>query len=64
MMGGVRCALRGANMAAKWWPEALLYIVDITNRLPMARLKMKSPYGLLYGKRPNGLAFRIWGSTC
>ncbi|OWZ07555.1 putative Retroelement pol Polyprotein [Phytophthora megakarya] len=28
-------------MAAKWWPEALLYIVD-----------------------PNGLEFRIWGSTC
>ncbi|OWZ20036.1 hypothetical protein PHMEG_0005607 [Phytophthora megakarya] len=51
-------------MAAKWWPEALLYTVDITNRLPMVRLKMKSPYEWLYGKRPNVLAFRIWGLTC
>ncbi|POM58709.1 Integrase catalytic core protein [Phytophthora palmivora] len=52
MMAVVRCALRGANMSAKWWPEALLYIVDITNRLPMARLGMKTPYELLYRKNP------------
>ncbi|POM64501.1 Uncharacterized protein PHPALM_19960 [Phytophthora palmivora] len=64
MMTGVRSAFQGANMTAKWWPEALLYIVDVTNRLPMARLGMKSPYELLYNKRPSGLALRIWGETC
>ncbi|POM64465.1 Integrase catalytic core protein [Phytophthora palmivora] len=64
MMAGVRCALQGANMTAKWWPEALLYIVNVTNRLPMARLGMKSPCELLHKKRPSGLALRIWGETC
>ncbi|EGZ09989.1 hypothetical protein PHYSODRAFT_522399, partial [Phytophthora sojae] len=51
-------------MPAKWCPEALNYIVDATNRLPMARLGMKTPYELLHRKKPNGLALRIWGTTC
>ncbi|POM69805.1 Hypothetical protein PHPALM_13891 [Phytophthora palmivora] len=64
IMAGVRCALRGANMTAKWWPEALLYMTDVTNRLPMAKLGMKTPYELLHRKKSSGLALRIWGTTC
>ncbi|OWY90631.1 hypothetical protein PHMEG_00041162 [Phytophthora megakarya] len=60
MMSGIRCALRVANMAPKWWPEDLLYTVYITNRLPMARLKMKLPYALIYGKMPYEYGFTCY----
>ncbi|EGZ29728.1 hypothetical protein PHYSODRAFT_416387, partial [Phytophthora sojae] len=44
--------------------EALLYMVEVTNRLPMARLGMKTPYEMLHKRKCNGLALQIWGSTC
>ncbi|POM81788.1 hypothetical protein PHPALM_191 [Phytophthora palmivora] len=47
-MTGVRCALQGANMTAKWWFEALLYIVDVTNLPPMARKSVSDDIFGLY----------------
>ncbi|GMF29764.1 unnamed protein product [Phytophthora fragariaefolia] len=35
-----------------------------TVTVPTARLKGKTPYEALYGKKPSGLSLRIWGSTC
>ncbi|POM64626.1 Retroelement pol Polyprotein-like [Phytophthora palmivora] len=51
-------------MTVKWWPKDLLYVTDVTNRLPMARLGLKTPYELLHRKKPSGLALWIWGTTC
>jgi len=63
-MGNVQCALLGSGMAAKWWPEALMYLTEVSNRLPTARLNGKNPHEALFGKKPSGKMLRIWGSTC
>jgi hypothetical protein len=63
-MAKVRCSLLGAGMEAKWWPEALMYATDVSNRLPMERLNHKTPFEMLYGKLPNGMPLKIWGSVC
>lgn len=54
VMGKARCALLGARMPARWWPEALLYATTVTNCLLHARLGNKSPYEVLYGKSQMG----------
>jgi hypothetical protein len=64
LMGKVRCALIGSGMAAKWWPEALVYMTIVNNRIPTARLQGKSPYEALFGRKPSGIPLQIWGSTC
>jgi hypothetical protein len=64
LMGKVRCALIGSGMAAKWWPEALLYTTIVNNRIPTARLQGKSPYEALFGRKPSEIPLQIWGSTC
>ncbi|KAJ8524183.1 hypothetical protein ON010_g16935 [Phytophthora cinnamomi] len=57
-------ALAGSGMAGTWWPEALMYMTAMANRVSADRLKCKTRYEVLYGKKPKGLALRIWGSKC
>ena len=63
-MGHVRCSLLGADMQAKWWPEALKYGTEVSNRTPTARLKGVTPYEKLHKRKPDASILRIWGSTC
>jgi transposase InsO family protein len=52
-MGKVRCALRDANLPAKWWLEALKYMTYVQHCIPMSRLKHKTPYELVRGMSPD-----------
>ncbi|POM68886.1 Retrovirus-related Pol Polyprotein, partial [Phytophthora palmivora] len=60
----VRCALKDADMAHKWWPEALMYMTYVQNRTPMRRLGYKTPYEMVNGKPPNVKELPVWGSVC
>ncbi|OWY90675.1 Gag-pol Polyprotein [Phytophthora megakarya] len=52
-MSKVRCALKDAGMAERWWPEALMYMTYVQNRTPMSRLGNRTPYEKVYGKAPS-----------
>ncbi|KAE8899949.1 hypothetical protein PF003_g16040 [Phytophthora fragariae] len=60
----VRCALKYANMAHRWWPEALMYMTYAQNRTPMSRLGYKTPYEMVHGTPPNVSKLPVWGSVC
>ncbi|GMF23042.1 unnamed protein product [Phytophthora fragariaefolia] len=60
----VRCALKDADMAHRWWPEALMYMTHVQNRTPMRRLGYKTPYEMVYGKPPNVKGLPVWVSVC
>ncbi|POM60386.1 hypothetical protein PHPALM_30767 [Phytophthora palmivora] len=60
----VRCALKDADMAHKWWPEALMYMSYVQNRTIMRRLGYKTPYETMNGKPPNVKELPVWGSVC
>ncbi|GMF21560.1 unnamed protein product [Phytophthora fragariaefolia] len=63
-MGKVRCALRDAEMAAKWWPEALKYMTYVQNCTPMSRLKNRTPYELVKGVHPDVKTLQVRGCVC
>jgi len=60
----IRCALLDAQISAKWWPEAFLYMNYVRNRTPMTRLGNKTPYEILFGKIPDVSIIHAWGSVC
>ena len=60
----IKCALRDAQLPAKWWPEVFHYMNYIQNRTPMARLGNRTPYEILYGKIPNVSMIQPWGCVC
>jgi len=63
-MGKVRCALRDADLPAKWWPEALKYMTYVQNCRPMSRLKNRTPYELVKGVGPDVKTLQVWGCIC
>ncbi|OWZ00519.1 hypothetical protein PHMEG_00028271 [Phytophthora megakarya] len=63
-MGKVRCALRDANLPAKWWPEALKYMTYAQNYTPMSRLKNPTPYELVKGVSSDVKTLQVWSCVC
>ncbi|OWZ22113.1 Retroelement pol Polyprotein [Phytophthora megakarya] len=61
MMGKVRCALRGANLPAAWWPEALKYMTYVQNCTSMSRLKNRTPYELVKDMSLDVKTLQVWG---
>ncbi|KAL0444023.1 UNVERIFIED_CONTAM: Retrovirus-related Pol polyprotein from transposon RE1 [Sesamum latifolium] len=53
-----------ANLPHKFWPEALLTATYIMNRLPTKRFNWKTPYEILYEKKPVYNNLRTFESLC
>ncbi|GMF19215.1 unnamed protein product [Phytophthora fragariaefolia] len=45
VMGNVRCALLGSGMAAKWWPEVLMYMTEVV--LNLSEEELNEVYALV-----------------
>jgi hypothetical protein len=58
----VRALLFQANLAKKYWGEALIASVYLYNRTPHKGIDYKTPYELRYGDKPNIANIAIWGS--
>ena len=48
----------------KLWAEAINTVCHASNRLYLRKLKNKTPYELLIGKKPNVKYFRVFGCKC
>src|SRR3954469_25465498 len=48
----------------KLWVEAINTACHASNRLYLRKLKNKTPYELLIGKKPNVNDFRVFGCKC
>src|SRR4051812_47970303 len=48
----------------KLWAEAINTACHASNRLYLRKLKNKTPYELLIGKKPNVKCFRVFGCKC
>jgi len=64
LMNYARSMLIGSGMPKRFWPEAAMYAHYMLNRLPTKRLKGKSPYEVVTGKKPDLGRFPIWGTAC
>ena len=48
----------------KLWAEAINTACHASNRLYLRKLKNKTPYELLIGRKPNVKYFRVFGCKC
>ncbi|GJY57860.1 ribonuclease H-like domain-containing protein [Tanacetum coccineum] len=46
------------------WPECILIVVNIINRIPSSVLSGKSPFSFVYGHKPSLSHFRGFGCLC
>ncbi|KAK3036233.1 hypothetical protein RJ639_030775 [Escallonia herrerae] len=56
--------LHDKNLPRELWVEAIQYTCHVTNRLPPWPGTQKSPFEILYSKRPNVNYFWVFGSIC
>ncbi|KAL5802292.1 hypothetical protein ACOSQ4_030597 [Xanthoceras sorbifolium] len=56
--------LAHARMPLKFWSEAFSTVVILINNLPTPSLNLKSPYKILYHKKPNYQYFKVFRSAC
>ncbi|KAF0689588.1 Aste57867_18977 [Aphanomyces stellatus] len=59
----VRCLLQASGMDLQYWGEALSYVVYTENRSPTKELGGKTPYEVMYGRKPNIEHPRPFGCT-
>lgn len=50
-----------ATMPTQFWPFSILIATYVVNRLPTSTLKWKTPYEVIFGKRPNYSSLKIFG---
>ena len=60
----VRTILHDSGLLKNLWREALLHIVWVKNRSATRALDGKTPYEMLYGKKPNLGDLPRWGAKC
>ncbi|KAL2250124.1 UNVERIFIED_CONTAM: Retrovirus-related Pol polyprotein from transposon RE2 [Sesamum indicum] len=59
-----RSLLFHASLPMKFWTEALLMATYLVNRLPAQGLNWKTPYELLYKKKPTYEHIKVFGCLC
>ena len=56
--------LHDSGLPKNLWGEALLHVVWVKNRSATRALDEKTPYEMLYGKKPNLGNLPHWGAKC
>ncbi|XP_056860009.1 uncharacterized protein LOC130508491 [Raphanus sativus] len=59
-----RAMLFQANLPVKFWGEAISSATHVINMTPSKILQGKSPYEVLFGKKPHYSSLRVFGSLC
>lgn len=62
-MTRVRTILKAAKVEKEWWSHALSYVTFVSNRMPHPRIPGKTPYEILYGKKPSVKHLKPFGAT-
>ena len=61
LLGGARAMLHHAGMTQGFWSEAINAAVHVLNRAPRKGFDWKTPYELVFGRKPEVSHFRIFG---
>jgi hypothetical protein len=61
LMNAVRTMLTAATLCNELWGEALLHATLLHNRIPVAAIKVKSPYEAISGNVPDLEDIKIFG---
>ncbi|KAG6469325.1 hypothetical protein ZIOFF_074038 [Zingiber officinale] len=56
--------LHAKNFPKAFWEEGMMCAANVINRLPQSPTNKKSPYELMFGKKPNVKHMRVFGSIC
>ena len=56
--------LHASELPKNLWGEVLLYVVWVKNRSATRALDGKTPYKMLYGRKPNLSGLPSWGVKC
>ena len=56
--------LHASELPKNLWGEALLHVVWVKNRSASRSLDRKTPYEMLYGKKPDLGSLLTWGTKC
>ena len=57
-----RCLLAEARVDQKFWPEVVCTVAYLKNRTLANTIENKTPYEILFGKRPNVKHLKLYGS--
>ena len=60
----VRMILHASGLPKNLWREALMHVVWVENRSATRSLDRKTPYEMLYGKKPDLENLPTWGVKC
>ena len=60
----VRTILHVSGLPKTLWGEALLHVIWVKNRSATRALDSKTPYKMLYGKKPHLGDLPVWGAKC
>lgn len=63
-MESTRALLQDSKLPSSFWVDSLLTAIYLINRLPSPTIKNKSPYHLLYRKKPTYTHLKIFGCSC
>ena len=61
LLGGARAMLHHAGMTTGFWSEAIHVAAHVLNRAPRSGLNWKTPYELLFGRKPEVSHLRVFG---
>ena len=60
----VRAVLHASGLPKTLWGEVISHIVWVKNRSVTQVLDSKTPYEMMYGKKPDLANLPEWGSRC
>lgn len=63
VMNCTRCLLEEAKLNKIYWPECVLTSVYLGNRLPANTILKKTPYEIVFGKKPDVSNLHLYGSV-